>query len=266
MSRNLLKRTRHIYSLVFAAAISGLVAVALWSTASAQTPLGVNGYLDFAYQGWGGPGNPTGEKPQSKLWWHDGFWWGSLYSSAHGEFRIHRLNWGTQTWEDTGVAIDDRTSTKADAVMDNAANKLYILSHYAVLSDSKTVNNNDKLARLYRYTYDPVMQRYNLDTGFPSDVNSDEAESMVLAKDSAGHLWVAWVSRGITKDEDPGGRVYQVYVTHSSDDGASWGTPFVPNLGATQDAVVSRGDVATIVAFGDQVGVMWNRYTGLTNG
>jgi hypothetical protein len=247
-------------------AVASFAALALWSTANAQTPLGISGYLDFAYQGWVGhdsPDNPTGEKPQSKLWWHDGFWWGSLYSTAAGEFRIHRLNWGTQTWEDTGVPIDDRETSKADAV--SFGKTLYILSHHVVLADGKTTSNAAKFARLYRYTYDSNTQLYSLDAGFPATVNEDEAEHMVLARDSAGHLWVSWVSRAETADIEDGGtgRVYQVYVTYSSNGGTSWSAPFVPNVGDPTATIVDRGDVATIVAFSNQVGIMWN--SGIDN-
>ncbi len=87
-----------------------------WLAVGAQSiPLSTAGYLDFSYQGWSGAGAPTGEKPESKLWWNDGFWWGALYNSGAAELRIYRLNWGTQTWEDTTVAIDDRDNTKTEA-------------------------------------------------------------------------------------------------------------------------------------------------------
>ncbi len=259
-----MQRLRRITSLVFALAVAGVAAVALWSTANAQIPLGVSGYLDFVYaavpaeDGWHGPGSATGEKPQSKLWWHDGFWWSSLYSTANDEFRIHRLNWATQTWQDTGVPIDDRPTTKADALA--AGNTLYILSHNAVVSDGKTTSNQGNWARLYRYTYDANLQRYNLDAGFPTEVNEHEAEQMVLARDSAGHLWVSWVSRAETTDPQ---RIYQVHVTYSNNNGQTWSAPFVPNVGNTSNTVM-RGDIATIVSFDNQVGIMWNNSAAMT--
>ncbi len=246
--------------MIFAVVFSGVLTFALWFTASAQTPLGISGYFDFPYQGWNGPGAPTGEKPQSKLWWNDGFWWGSLYSTSAGEFRIHRLNWATQTWEDTGVAIDDRELSKADAIWNNTTKKLYIASHSSVVSDGKTVGNADKYARLFRYTYDPALQTYSLDTGFPSVINNDEAEALVLAQDSSGNLWVTWISRGNAPEAPiPADTVYKVYVSRSSDGGATWGTPFVPNTAASPTAVnAKRGDIAAIVAYSNQIAVMWN--------
>jgi len=254
------KRAGRQYGRFLSIVFSGFLALVLWHSASAQTPLGNSGYLDFPYQGWGGPGAPTGEKPQSKLWWNDGFWWGSLYSSANGEFRIHRLNWATQTWEDTGVSIDERESTKVDVVWEPSQNKLYVLSHFAVVSDGKTVANAGKFPRLYRYSYDPVLQIYSLDAGFPSVVNQDEAEAMVLARDSSGNLWTAWVSRGITPEAPiPQDTVYKVYVSRSNDGGLTWGAPLVPNTTPSATAVnIKRGDIASIVSYDNQVAILWN--------
>ncbi len=62
------------------------------------------GYRDFSY----GTGTtaPTADKPQSKLWYADGKWWGSLFSPGSQSFTIHRLDWTTQSWTDTGVLVD----------------------------------------------------------------------------------------------------------------------------------------------------------------
>jgi hypothetical protein len=77
----------------------------------------------------GGGGGATGEKPESKLWWNDGFWWGSMWHAPSGDFHVFRLEEGTQSWVDTGVALDDRPATRADALWDGAAGKLYVASH-----------------------------------------------------------------------------------------------------------------------------------------
>ncbi len=58
------------------------------------------GYRDFSYTG---ASAPTGEKPQSKLWFNDGIWWGNLFNSASKTYHIYRLDWATQTWSDTGT-------------------------------------------------------------------------------------------------------------------------------------------------------------------
>lgn len=57
---------------------------------------------------------PTGEKPESKLWFHDGLWWGSLWNDAVAAYHIYRLDLASQSWVDTGTPPDDRSGSKAD--------------------------------------------------------------------------------------------------------------------------------------------------------
>jgi hypothetical protein len=122
-------RRRLAYFLVAAAALF----VSVWgiSLRPGETTLAQSsqvGYADFNY-GATVVSAPTGEKPESKLWWNDGLWWGDLFSPAANSYHIYRLNLSTQTWVDTGTAIDDRPSTKGDALWDTATQKLYVVSH-----------------------------------------------------------------------------------------------------------------------------------------
>jgi hypothetical protein len=212
------------------------------------------GYLDFAY------GNvvtaaPTGEKPESKLWWHDGSWWGVLWNLSANTYRIYQLDSDTQTWHDTGVGVDSRPDSKADVLWDPAADKLYVASHHYT-EFSKKVADSALWARLYRYSYNQASQSYALDPGFPVNVNGDQSETLVLDKDSTGRLWVAYPSR------ESGSAPYQVYVNATTGAGndAAWGTPFslasmFPQAGIAPD------DIASLVAFSDnqghKIGVMW---------
>ena len=238
--------------------VSGMTTALLlsfWMAVSAQsTPLAPFGYFDYSFHdGWAGAGSPTGEKPESKLWWNDGFWWGSLFNPTDDKFHIYRLNWGTQTWEDTGVIIDNRPNTKADALWDGT--KLYVASHVAIESDGEETATDINWARLYRFSYDAAQQKYTLDAGFPSNINRDRTETLVLAKGASGRLWATYVSRGTTANPN---RDYRVFV-NSSADGATWGTAFVPVLNGDSTPIhVKRGDIAAVVAFEDKIGVMWN--------
>jgi hypothetical protein len=49
------------------------------------------GFRDFTYSE-PAPGRtataPTGQKPQSKLWFADGLWWGVLFNASVGDFQI----------------------------------------------------------------------------------------------------------------------------------------------------------------------------------
>src|SRR5206468_3971377 len=58
------------------------------------------GFRDFSF-GTTGLSTPSGEKPESKLWWNDGSWWGSLYNNPAQDWHIYRLNLANQTWVDT---------------------------------------------------------------------------------------------------------------------------------------------------------------------
>ena len=115
MNNFIFLRTRS-WRLLFAASLMVVLLLSLWNMMAkaniAATPLDV-GYLDFSY-GTTIKGEPTAEKPESKLWWNDGRWWGILYNDPAGAYHIYRLNWGTQEWEDTGVFVDNRTAARTD--------------------------------------------------------------------------------------------------------------------------------------------------------
>lgn len=205
------------------------------------------GYQDFPYpSGTGGNSAPTGEKPESKLWWNDGFWWGSLWSTAGNAYHIYRLNPTNQTWVDTGVAIDDRLTSRADALWDGQY--LYLVSH--VFTTSGTPAPENEHGRLYRYSYNPVTKHYTLNPDFPVKVTQGKSETLVLAKDSTGTLWVAYIEE----------RKVMVNHSHNGND-RNWDNPFVlPVTGATN---LTTDDIASLIAFNGYVGIMWsNQDTG----
>jgi len=232
------------------------------------------GYLDYGY----GPTvngtgrTPTESKPESKLWWNDGFWWGSLFNPTANAYHIYRLDWGAQTWEDTGISLDDRVESRADALWDQANQKLYIASHFAQLNSADTTNP-DNYARLYRYSYATATQSYSLDQGFPVNINHDKTESLVLTKDSTGRLWITYVSRFAQTDPN----TYKVFVNATTVDAkhpplvsdTNWGDPLdLTTLGTISggdmavQAKVALDDLAAIVAFSDnggpKVGLLWS--------
>jgi PKD repeat protein len=199
---------------------------------------------DVGYQGppsTGAGSAPTGSKPESKLWWNDGFWWASMWDTASADFHIFRLDQGTQTWTDTGVALDDRPGTRADTLWDEAADKLYVASHR--FSESPAAGYP---SRLYRYSYNALTDTYTRDPGFPVTINNYRLETLVIAKDSAGQLWATWVQAG------------QVWASSTicspACNDASWGSPF-----AVSPAAVNSDDISSVIAFGgNRIGVMWS--------
>ncbi|MDZ7267823.1 MAG: tandem-95 repeat protein [candidate division KSB1 bacterium] len=192
----------------------------------------VAGYRDHNY-GSSPYSEITASKPQSKLWWHDGFWWGCLWSPAAAQYRIHRFDRDRQCWHDTGPAIDNRSKSLADALWDG--HYLYIASHLVSSSGP---------ARLYRYSYDSASRSYTLNSGFPVDITTENTEALTIAKDSSGQLWVAWTAGN------------QVKLNRSLGDDYTWGSSFVLPV---QGNNLSSDDICALVAFGgNKIGVMWS--------
>ena len=192
------------------------------------------GYRDFSFAA-NAVDNPTGEKPQSKLWFNDGIWWASLFDRSTEEYHIYRYDWTAHTWSDTGTLIDERNTSKADTLWDG--------THLYVVSAGEDSTNQAHGARVLRYSYDSATKRYTLDQGFPVTITSGGPEAIVLDKDTTGKLWVTYT------------RNKQVYVNRTTGDDRTWGTPFVlPVNGAN----VGFDDISSVVAFDSQIGVMWS--------
>jgi len=222
-----------------------LVALAIFgafSTLQSQTPI-TAGYRDFSY-GTTTVQEITGEKPESKLWWNDGYWWGSLWSTSANKYRIHRFDVAAQSWINVGPDIDNRPKSLADALWDGT--KLYIASHIYTTQSGGTSTSNS--ARLYRYSYDAATDTYSLDAGFYVLINSSKSETLVLDKDSTGKLWITWTQSG------------DVYVNRSLGDDLTWGTPFIlPVQGSDTDP----DDISTLISFNNKIGVIWSNQVDL---
>lgn len=183
----------------------------------------------------------TGEKPESKLWWHDGRWWAVLFHSGSQTHRIFWLDRSAQTWVDTGTVVDHRPKTRSDVLWDGT--RLYVASHVRASSSTGAASGNP--ARLYRYSYQPATQTYSRDTGFPVQINNYSAETLTIDKDSTGVLWATWTQGA------------KVYVNSTAGGDTTWGTPFVlPVTGATG---LDADDISVVVSFGSgRIGVMWS--------
>src|ERR1043165_8580046 len=111
MERSAAGRARRSRRFGAALALAMSATMLLVSVASAADV----GFQDFSYTG---TTAPTGEKPQSKLWFNAGQWWGAMYNSATSRFEIYRLDWGTQQWSTTGVSIESRGNVRQDVLWD----------------------------------------------------------------------------------------------------------------------------------------------------
>jgi hypothetical protein len=221
-----------------------LVLAALALATAAAAPAGAGADTGFPGPSFAAPTNPptapSADKPQSKLWFHDGIWWGSLYSPSagadgNGGLGIHRLDTATQTWTYTGTLVDDRNSSQGDALPDGS--RLYIASVRPEVPDS---------AVLMRYAYDAAAKVYRADAGFPVAIPTPgPVETISLDKDSRGNLWVAYESGG------------SVYAAHTSGNDAAFGAPYVlpVSRGASN---LNPDDIAAVVAYRSRIGVMWS--------
>lgn len=209
------------------------------------------GYRDHSYGS--GVGAPTEDKPQSKVWFTDGSWWGGLFNDAANEYHIYRFNAGTQAWTDTGTVVDVRDSSHADYLWDAGTNSLFVAS---VNGD----NDADPIL-VFKFTYAPASDTYTLDPDFRSNQDADPdlepglivgqgpAETVTIAKDSTGQLWVTFQNDSLPGDiTSP----VNIMVNRSTTNEHTWGTPF--SIGSA-----GPDDISAIVAFGgNAVGVMWS--------
>jgi PKD repeat protein len=216
--------------------------VASSALAGAAPVLAAPGDIGFEGPSYTGAGSaPTGSKPESKLWFNDGIWWGTLWSTSAAAFHIYRLDLAGQQWIDTGVALDNRTGTRDDVLWDGS--KLYVASHRY-----STAPAAGYAVKLFRFSYVAASKTYTLDAGFPATIHDFKTETFVIDKDSTGRLWATWVQN------------QQVYVSHSTTSDAIWTTPFVlPVSGTTVDV----DDISSVISFrhsGDpsRIGVMWS--------
>lgn len=209
-----------------------------------------------SYAGTGGP--PTGEKPESKLWWNDGRWWASMYSASDGTYHIWWLDRSAspKRWVDTGTRLDNRPKSRADTLWDGT--HLYVAS--AVYASSNTAVAAGNATRLYRFSYSPLTRTYTLDPGFPVNINNTSSETIVIDKDTRNRLWATWAQNG---------SVY--YNVTSPGQDASWGTP--ARLPVANSDGLQPDDISTLVAFGKptsdggtggRVGVMWSNQAAST--
>lgn len=206
------------------------------------------GYRDFAY-GRSGLAAPTAEKPESKLWYTpDGVWWGSLYHPSTQAYHIYRFDPRTPGagWSDTGTVLDQRNTSKADALWDGT--HLHLVSHLTNGEVNSPIQVPTAPKYYYRFRYDSSRRNWISELrDVPITAADGSSETLVLDRDSTGRLWVTWVENGVVK-----------LSTSASGDAGSWQTFALPVADADN---LSADDIATLVAYQGRVGVMWSNQT-----
>jgi predicted phosphodiesterase len=220
------------------------------STPSAPAHAGgeLLGYTDYVWTAPDrNPSSPTADKPQSKLWHIDGTWWGILYADRPDApapaYYIQRFDAGTQSWTNTSVMVDDRDRSRADALWDEGEQKLYVAS-----------TAGSGAAKLYRYSYADGV--FTADEGYPVRISETGSESITIAKDSTGTLWVTMTQLPDGSGPCVDGQPCTVRFMHSVERDFRW-TPL--QVLPFETTTIGSDDISAIVAFGgDRIGIAWS--------
>ena len=161
----------------------------------------------------------TGEKPQSKVWNHDGNWYAIFPTTASGASSA-----GTWLWKLEGTAwtevlkLSDRTDVKADAkVLSSVVHVLLYAGTNTQLVSAEFSGGTYQL-----WTSRPT----------PSPLSLTGSEIATIELDSTGRLW-------LTTENDA---TDQIVAYYSDSPYSSWSGPVVIASGVADD------DISTIVA------------------
>lgn len=167
----------------------------------------------------------TANKPQSKTWKHDGFWW-SVFPNAEGTY-IWSLDHG-DTWT---PVMQLSTAISATADCKRVGDTTYIMLF------------NGAHSELINTKYNSSNSSYeHLDVNNPATRLSfnSTTETVVIDVDRSNIMWMAY-------EEDN-----KIKVNSSIFPYTIWGTPTVLETGVSDD------DICSIVALPDKVGVLWS--------
>ena len=238
----------------FVAALLGALLLSLLATIrpTSAAPADV-GFKDHSYDA-PSVSSPTKDKPQSKVWFADGSWWGGLFVTGSNDYRIHKYNATSHTWAATSTVVDARNGSQADYLWDGSA--LYVASANTDTSTGAIL--------VFKFNYDAGSDTYTLDADFQQDQDGDldldpglivgtgPAETVTIAKDSTNQLWVAFDNptnpADLTQDR-------KVMVNRSTTNEHTWGTAF--QVGDS----IGPDDISAIIAYGgNAVGVLMSEH------
>ncbi len=169
----------------------------------------------------------TGEKPQSKVWTHDGYWWTVMPNSTGTKlFRLDGTSWTNV------LSISSATDAHADVQV--AGNMVHILLFRGTSSELVSVEYVSASHAYQMWTTRPTAVPITLDNG---------VETATIDIDSNGRMWLA--SDGTTS----------VNVRWSDSPYSSWSSPI--NLAGN----ISLDDICDVIAFDGKVGVLWSNQT-----
>ena len=176
---------------------------------------------------------PTGGPAQSKLWFAEGAWWATLVDPATQELHIGRLDPGSQTWSDTGTLIDERLHVRADALWDG--------THLTIATAGSKPTANQAL-RISQFHFDAKTGRFAIDSDLPIALTTAGVDTPVLARDSSGVTWLAYVDQT------------RLVLRHTASDVWHW-SPAVPTAISGAGGAIRT---AALSVDGSRVTLAWN--------
>lgn len=182
----------------------------------------------------------TGEKPQAKVWFHNGFWWCLLPGTEGGDTALRFYHLQDETWLPVGEVVDAREDVQADVWAEG--DDLFVLVFHAAQT------------RFLSFHFEQNQGCYVLQKGFPvtlSPLPVAGIETMSLRRDSRGRFWVVFEGE---VNSTKRGSVWAIW----SDDGLLW------DLGGVRLGVnVARDDIATLCRFVIRgtayIGAIWSQ-------
>ena len=242
---SVMRKRRRIGVALSVAALAG--ASLVFAAASPGRPAHETTTLAVAGPSFAGTSVPTGTKrAESTVWWNDGSWWANMWSRGGHAFHIFRFAVRSRHWIDTRTEVDHRANTSSDVLWDGR--HLYVASHRRVRDLSPTQPGTPSY--LYRFSYSRRGHRYTLDSGFPTVINHDRTETLVIGEDGRHQLWATW------QQDD---RIYLNHTTRGNQRRWAIPTPLgFPQARATVD------DISSLVGLPSGMGLMWsNQSPGL---
>ena len=174
------------------------------------------------------------DKPQSKLWYHNNYWWACINNTTKMTiYKIDGTTWTPKFDVQNAVTPSFKGGT-CDVKWDGT--NLFV----AVLEGT--------VAKIYKLTFNSATETFAIVSGFPKSLTMPlGTETVVLEKDSTGRLWVTFEAES---------KIYVMYST--SADHKTWvSTPLA--IGSPVDP----DDISTIVTFGGRwIGVAWSDQRG----
>ncbi len=153
-----------------------------------RTPIpGTSATKAHSYSGSSGS-HPSQEKPESKLWHHDGTWWGSLWSNPADSFNVHRLDPATEHLDRHRHRARDLRHLPAG----HAVRRLEAVRVVPPLRDERRLRRRPTVTTELR----PGTEQWSIDSGFPVSISNDRSETLTIEKDSIGRLWATWTTEG----------------------------------------------------------------------